>query len=142
MNLTPSDRALAAGFAGDLELDKGRAYVITVIAGGKAQDHIENHASRAAAEQAGLDKLGGGKGVVSVRPFVERTYEEGAHRFPQSLHRDAFVEATRGWQDKAEAGFDSSLTDAAKWAHNDRMALNLQIDRPDALEQAHRALGV
>lgn len=72
-----------------------RAYVITVIAGGKAQDHIENHASRAAAEQAGLDKLNGGKGVVSVRPFVERTYEEGAHRFPQSLHKDAFVDAWR-----------------------------------------------
>ena len=105
-----------------------RAYVVTVIRGGVRHQWTEGYASRAAAEQVGLDLLGTFHGVVSVRPFVERTYEEGAHRFPQSLHRDAFVEAWRGWQDKAEAGFDSSLTEAAKWAHNDRMALNLQID--------------
>ena len=128
MNLTPEDRALAAGFAGQLEAPQKRAYVVTVIRDGQRHQWTEDYASRAAAEQAGLEKMGVAKGVVSVRPFVERTYEEGARRFPRSLHRDAFVEAWRGWQDKAEAGFDSTLTDAAKWASHDRRALNLQID--------------
>ena len=62
----------------------------------------------------------------------ELTYEDGFKRFPKALHPKAFTAAWRGWQDAqadaAERNFDSTLTEAAKWAHNDRMALNLQID--------------
>ena len=84
---------------------------------------------------------------VSARPHPqELTYEDGYKRFPKALHPKAFTEAWRGWQDAqadaAERNFDSTLTEAAKWAHNDRMAPNLQIDRPGELERAHRAQGV
>ena len=126
MNLTPADRALAAGFAGELEPTKGRAYVITFVVNGQPGTLIENHPTRIAAEQRGLALLTG-HGVVSVRPLVEMTYQEGASRFPYQLHKDAFTDAWRGWHERAERDF-LNVPAADKFAANDARALALQMD--------------
>ena len=141
--LTPADRALAAGFAGQLEAP--RYFDISGLdAGGLKRELCIQADDGFAAVNAGLDL--GWSGVVAHPHPQELTYEDGYKRFPKALHPKAFTEAWRGWQDAqadaAERNFDSTLTEAAKWAHNDRMALNLQIDRPGELERAHRALGV
>ena len=99
--LTPSDKALAAGFAGQLEPALKRQYVVTVIRGGVRHQETAEYASRADAERAGLDLLGTFHGVVSVRPLVELTEDEGARRFPHQLHKDAFTDAWRGWHERA-----------------------------------------
>ena len=76
--LTPADRALAAGFAGQLEPAKKRQFVVTVIRGGQRHEWTEGYTSQQAAQDAGLDFLGTFHGVVSVRPLVELTEAEGA----------------------------------------------------------------
>ena len=149
MNITEADRALAAGFAGepqDLALQPALPYFdITGIDANGLKHEVCEQATDGFA--AGNKYIALGWAPVSARPHPqELTYEDGFKRFPKALHPKAFTEAWRGWQDAqaeaAELKFDSSLNEVAKWAHNDRVALNLQIDRPGELERAHRALGV
>ena len=149
MNLTQTDRALAAGFAGapqDLALQPALPYFdITGIDANGLKHEVCEQATDGFA--AGNKYIALGWAPVSARPHPqELTYEDGYKRFPKALHPKALTEAWRGWlgaqADAAERNFDSTLTEAAKWAHNDRVALNLQIDRPGELERAHRALGV
>ena len=126
--LTSADRALAAGFAGQLEAQK-RAYVVTVIRDGHRHQWTEDYASRADAERAGLDLLGTFHGVVCVRPLVEMTEAEGARRFPHQLHKDAFVAAWSGWHERAARDFQPEPSDdSAAIAGDYRRALNRQID--------------
>jgi hypothetical protein len=142
MNLTQADRALAAGFAGQLESPQKRQYVVTVIRGGQRHQEVAAYASRADAEQAGLNLLGTFHGVVSVRPLVELTEEEGARRFPHPLHKDAFTDAWRGWHERAARDFQPEPSDAARMLHDYDYAMVAQLSRPDAIEQAHRAAQV
>ena len=103
MNLTPTDKALAAGFAGQLEAPQKRDYVVTVIRDSHRHQWTEGYASQQAAQDAGMDFLGTFHGVVCVRPLIELTEAEGARRFPHPLHKDAFTDAWRGWHERAEA---------------------------------------
>ena len=50
MNLTPADKALAAGFAGQLEPAKKRQFVVTVIRGGHRHEWTEGYTSQQAAQ--------------------------------------------------------------------------------------------
>ena len=135
MNLTQADRALAAGFAGapqDLALQPALPYFdITGIDANGLKHELCEQATDGFA--AGNKYIALGWAPVSARPHPQDlTYEDGFQRFPKALHPKAFTAAWRGWQDAqadaAERNFDSTLTEAAKWAHNDLMALNLQID--------------
>ena len=137
--LTSADRALAAGFAGQLEAQK-RAYVVTVIRDGHRHQWTEDYASRADAERAGLDLLGTFHGVVCVRPLVEMTEAEGARRFPHQLHKDAFVAAWSGWHERAARDFQPEPSDAQRMQRDYDWALVAQMSRPDPIEQAHRAM--
>lgn len=147
MNLAPKDKALAAGFAGepqDPALQPALPYfdITGIDAQGLAQELCEQATDGFA---AGNKYIAKGWAPVSARPHPqELTHEDGYKRYPKALHPRAFTEAWRGWlaaqAEAAERNFDSTLTDAAKWASHDRRALNLQIDRPDPLEQAHRAM--
>jgi len=133
MNLISQDKALAAGIARAHPLEGActgrREFVISVIRNGQPTTVIQPHASSQSAMDAGLDLLGTAHGVVSVRPLVEWTEEEGAHRFPHQLHKDAFVAAWRGWHERAQADFTGEeLSDAAKHKAHCDSALNLQID--------------
>ncbi len=129
MNLTPADKALAAGFAGQLEPAKKRQFVVTVIRGGHRHEWTEGYTSQQAAQDAGLDFLGTFHGVVSVRPLVELTEAEGARRFPHQLHKDAFVAAWSGWHERAARDFQPEPSDdSAAIAGDYRRALNRQID--------------
>jgi len=131
--LTPADKALAAGFAGQLEPALKRQYVVTVIRGGVRHQETAEYASRADAERAGLDLLGTFHGVVSVRPLVELTEDEGARRFPHQLHKDAFTDAWRGWHERATRDYTGAeLSDAALIQSGYRRALNRQIDASPA----------
>lgn len=133
MNLTPADKALAAGFAGQLEPAKKRQFVVTVIRGGQRHTWTQDYISQQAAQDAGLDFLGTFHGVVCVRPLVELTEEEGARRFPHQLHKDAFTDAWRGWHERATKDFaGSELSDAALIQSGYRRALNRQIDASPA----------
>lgn len=140
MNLTQADRALAASFAGQLESPQQRQYVVTVIRAGVRHQETAEYASRADAERAGLDLLGTFHGVVSVRPLVELTEDEGARRFPHPLHKDAFTDAWRGWHERAAREYVPEPSDAARMLHDYDYALFAQMSRPDPLEQAHRAM--
>ena len=135
MNLTQADRALAAGFAGepqDLALQPALPYFdITGVDANGLKHEICEQATDGFA--AGNKYIALGWRPVSARPHPqELTYEDGYKRYPKALHPKAFTDAWRGWQgaqaDAAERKFDSSLTDAAKWARHDRRALALQID--------------
>ena len=137
---TPADRALAAGFAGQLEAPQKRAYVVTVIRGGVRHQETEDYASRADAERAGLDLLGTFHGVVCVRPLVELTEAEGARRFPHQLHKDAFVAAWSGWHERAAREYQPEPSDAQRMQRDYDWALVAQMSRPDPIEQAHRAM--
>ena len=137
--LTPADKALAAGFAGQLEAPQKRDYVVTVIRGGVRHQWTEGYASQQAAQDAGLDFLGTFHGVVCVRPLVELTEAEGARRFPQPLHKDAFTDAWRGWHERAAREYVPEPSDAARIQRDYDWALVAQMQRPDPLEQAHRA---
>jgi len=117
-----------------------RAYVVTVIRGGVRHQETADYASRADAERAGLDLLGTFHGVVSVRPLVELTEDEGARRFPHPLHKDAFTDAWRGWHERAAREYVPEPSDAARMLHDYDYALFAQMSRPDPLEQAHRAM--
>lgn len=139
MNLTPADKALAAGFAGQLEPAKKRQFVVTVIRDGHRHEWTEGYTSQQAAQDAGLDFLGTFHGVVSVRPLVELTEAEGARRFPHQLHKDAFTDAWRGWHERAARDFEAEPSDAARIQRDYDWALVAQMQRPDPLEQAHRA---
>jgi len=134
MNLTPADKALAAGFAGQLEPAKKRQFVVTVIRGGVRHQETAEYASRADAERAGLDLLGTFHGVVSVRPLVELTEDEGARRFPHPLHKDAFTDAWRGWHERAARDFQPEPSDAARMQHDYDYALGAQMTTPAANE--------
>lgn len=127
MNLTQADRALAASFAGQLESPQQRQYVVTVIRAGVRHQETADYASRADAERAGLDLLGTFHGVVSVRPLVELTEDEGARRFPHPLHKDAFTDAWRGWHERAARDF-LNVPAADKFAANDARALGMQMN--------------
>lgn len=140
MNHTQADRALAASFAGQLESPQQRQYVVTVIRAGVRHQETAEYASRADAERAGLDLLGTFHGVVSVRPLVELTEDEGARRFPHPLHKDAFTDAWRGWHERAAREYVPEPSDAARMLHDYDYALFAQMSRPDPLEQAHRAM--
>lgn len=139
MNLTPTDKDLAAGFAGQLEAPKKRAYVVTVIRAGERHQWTEDYADSAAAERAGLDLLGTFHGVVCVRPLVEMTEAEGARRFPHQLHKDAFVDARRGWHERAARESEAEPSDAQRMQMDYDWAFVAQLGNPDPLEQAHRA---
>ncbi len=117
-----------------------RAYVVTVIRGGVRHQETADYASRADAERAGLDLLGTFHGVVSVRPLVELTEDEGARRFPHQLHKDAFTDAWRGWHERAAREYVPEPSDAARIQRDYDWALVAQMQRPDPLEQAHRAM--
>ena len=131
--LTPSDKALAAGFAGQLEPALKRQYVVTVIRGGYRYHWTRDYTSQQAAQDAGLDFLGTFHGVVSVRPLVELTEAEGARRFPHPLHKDAFTDAWRGWHERATRDYTGAeLSDAALIQSGYRRALNRQIDASPA----------
>ena len=131
--LTPADKALAAGFAGQLEPAKKRQFVVTVIRGGHRHEWTEGYTSLKAAQDAGLDFLGTFHGVVSVRPLVELTEAEGARRFPHPLHKDAFTDAWRGWHERATRDYTGAeLSDAALIQSGYRRALNRQIDASPA----------
>jgi hypothetical protein len=135
MNLISQDKALAAGIARAHPLEGActgrREFVISVIRNGQPITVIQPHAGRQSAMDAGLDLLGTAHGVVSVRPLVEWTEEEGAHRFPHQLHKDAFVAAWLGWHERAQADFTGEeLSDAAKYKAHCDGALALQIDMP------------
>ena len=117
-----------------------RAYVVTVIRGGVRHQETADYASRADAERAGLDLLGTFHGVVSVRPLVELTEDEGARRFPHPLHKDAFTDAWRGWHERAAREYVPEPSDAARMLHDYDYALFAQMSRPDPIEQAHRAM--
>ena len=133
MKLTQADKALAAGFAGQLEPAKKRQFVVTVIRGGQRHTWTQDYISQQAAQDAGLDFLGTFHGVVCVRPLVELTEDEGARRFPQPLHKDAFTDAWRGWHERATKDFaGSELSDAALIQSGYRRALNRQIDASPA----------
>ncbi len=140
MNLTQADRALAAGFAGQLESPQKRQYVVTVIRDGHRHQWTEDYASRADAERAGLDLLGTFHGVVCVRPLVEMTEAEGARRFPHQPHKDAFVAAWSGWHERAAREYVPEPSDAARMLHDYDYALVAQMQMPDPIEQAHRAM--
>lgn len=127
MQITPADKALAAGFAGQLEPAKKRQFVVTVIRDGHRHEWTEGYTSQQAAQDAGLDFLGTFHGVVSVRPLVELTEAEGARRFPQPLHKDAFTDAWRGWHERAERDFLNAPA-ADKFAANDARALGMQMN--------------
>jgi len=127
--LTPADKALAAGFAGQLEPAKKRQFVVTVIRGGQRHTWTQDYISQQAAQDAGLDFLGTFHGVVCVRPLVEMTEAEGARRFPHQLHKDAFVAAWSGWHERAARDFQPEPSDdSAAIAGDYRRALNRQID--------------
>ena len=133
MNLTPADKALAAGFAGQLEAPRKRQFVVTVIRDGHRHTWTEGYTSLKAAQDAGLDFLGTFHGVVSVRPLVELTEAEGARRFPHQLHKDAFTDAWRGWHERATRDYTGAeLSDAALIQSGYRRALNRQIDASPA----------
>ncbi|MCA0214554.1 MAG: hypothetical protein LCH79_15420 [Proteobacteria bacterium] len=144
MNLTPADKALAAGFAGQLEPAKKRQFVVTVIRGGQRHTWTEGYTSLKAAQDAGIDFLGTFHGVATARPLVELTEEEGARRFPQPLHKDAFTDAWRGYMAAEEEARAARL---ARGQRDDREAIErsydwalvAQMSRPDELERAHRA---
>ena len=127
MELTPADKALAAGFAGQLEAPQKRQYVVTVIRAGVRHEWTEGYASQRAAQDAGLEFLGTFDGFVSVRPLVELTEAEGARRFPHPLHKDAFTEAWRGWHERAAREFPAEPSDAARMQHDYDFALVAQI---------------
>ncbi len=106
-----------------------RAYVVTVIRDGHRHQWTQDYTCQQAAQDAGLDFLGTFHGVVCVRPLVELTEEEGARRFPQPLHKDAFTDAWRGWHERAAREFQPELSDdSAAIAVGYRRALNQQID--------------
>ena len=111
-----------------------RAYVVTVIRGGVRHQETADYASRADAERAGLDLLGTFHGVVSVRPLVELTEDEGARRFPHPLHKDAFTDAWRGWHERAARDFQPEPSDAARMQHDYDYALGAQMTTPAANE--------
>ncbi len=134
MNLTPADKALAAGFAGQLEPALKRQYVVTVIRGGHRHQWTRDYTSQQAAQDAGLDFLGTFHGVVSVRPLVELTEAEGARRFPQPLHKDAFTDAWRGWHERAAREYVPEPSDAARMQHDYDYALGAQMTTPAANE--------
>lgn len=136
MNLTPTDKALAAG---QLEPALRRQYVVTVIRGGHRHQWTEGYASQQAAQDAGLDLLGTFHGVVCVRPLVELTEAEGARRFPHPLHKDAFVDALRGWHERAERESEAEPSDAQRMQMDYDWAFVAQLGNPDPIEQAHRA---
>jgi len=132
MNLTPADKALAAGFAGQLEPAKKRQFVVTVIRGGQRHTWTQDYISQQAAQDAGLDFLGTFHGVVCVRPLVELTEAEGARRFPQPLHKDAFTDAWRGWHERAAREYVPEPSDAQRMQRDYDWALVAQIDASPA----------
>ena len=119
-----------------------RAYVVTVIRGGVRHQETAEYASRADAERAGLDLLGTFHGVVSVRPLVELTEDEGARRFPHPLHKDAFTDAWRGWHERAARDFQPEPSDAARMLHDYDYALVAQMTRPATEFDRMHARGV
>lgn len=106
----------------------GRVFVISIIRNGMPMTHMEAYPSHQAAMDFGLDLLGTCRGIVSARPLVEWTENEGARRFPHQLHKNAFADAWRGWHERAQAEFDGAEpSDAEEYrAHCDR-ALTLQV---------------
>lgn len=94
--LTPADRALAAGFAGQLEAP--RYFDISGLdAGGLKRELCIQADDGFAAVNAGLDL--GWSGVVAHPHPQELTYEQGKARYPKAPRLDAFVDAWRGWHD-------------------------------------------
>ncbi len=116
-----------------------RTYVVNVIRSGMPAQWVTEYPSRQAAQDAGLEFLGTCHGVVSVRPLIEWTEQEGAIRFPRPLHKDAFTDAWRGWHERAARDFEAEPSDAARMQMDYDWALFVQMSRPDPLEQAHRA---
>jgi hypothetical protein len=146
MNLTPADKALAAGFSGGPEAHGLLTFDLsgTDASGLKWEFMV---AARTSCDAVADGVARGLNGVQAVLHEPERTAEEGRARFPGRLHPMCFMDAYRGWMDaKAEAraampeGVKQSIRDAEQaLAIEHDWALVAQMSRPDPLEQAHRA---
>lgn len=128
--LTPADRALAAGFAGQLEAP--RYFDISGLdAGGLKRELCIQADDGFAAVNAGLGL--GWSGVVAHPHLRELTYEQGKARYPKALRPDAFTDAWRGWYDAQTEARAALLArgqrdDSAAIQRSYDMALALQID--------------
>lgn len=128
--LTPADRALAAGFAGQLEAP--RYFDISGLdADGLKWEMCIQATDGFAAVNAGLDL--GWSGVVAHPHPQELTYEQGKARYPKALRPDAFTDAWRGWYDAQTEARAALLArgqrdDSAAIQRSYDMALALQID--------------
>lgn len=130
MQITPADKALAAGFAGQLDPAIKRQFVVTVIRDGHRHTWTEGYTSLKAAQDAGIDFLGTFHGVATARPLVELTEDEGARRFPHQLHKDAFTDAWRGWHERAARDFQPEPSDAQRMQRDYDWALVAQLQQP------------
>ena len=146
MNLTPADKALAAGFAGDpqhYELEPRFFDVTGIGADGRAHDICIEAPDGFAAGNVGIAY---GWSAVSARLHPrELTYEQGHARYPKALRLDCFVDAWRGWIDaqteaRAERLARGQRDDSDAILRSYDWALVAQMSRPDPLEQAHRAM--
>lgn len=121
--LTPADRALAAGFAGQLEAP--RYFDISGLdAGGLKRELCIQADDGFAAVNAGLDL--GWSGVVAHPHLRELTYEQGKARYPKALRPDAFTDAWRGWYD---AQTEARAAMLASGRRDDRDAIERSYDR-------------
>ena len=148
MQITPADKALAAGFAGDpqhLELEPRYFDVSGIGADGRAHDICIEAPDGFAAGNLGIAY---GWSAVSARLHPrEMTYDQGHARYPKALRIDAFVDAWRGWEDakaEARAALPAGVKQAIRSAEHSLQiehdwAFVAQLGNPDPIEQAHRA---
>jgi len=129
MNLTPADKALAAGFAGaDKHLVPEQAQARYFDISGLDEEGRKHDTCIAADDGFAAVNVGIGYGWASVvaHPHPrEMTYEQGRARYPKALRIDAFVDAFRGWID---AQTEARAARLARGQRDDRDAIERSYD--------------